>query len=110
MPKLKSSSSHKSKRKESKSVKIHVGSDNVFRDIGFTKQEAEYLLIKSTLMITLEQIIKKRGWTQAEAAQKLGLVQPRVSELKSGRMDRFSIDTLIKYLIMLGKKVEVIIQ
>jgi len=57
-------------------------------------------------MIEIERIIKSNGWTQAEAAKKLGVVQPRISELMTTRIERFTIDILLKYLNRLGKQVQ----
>jgi predicted XRE-type DNA-binding protein len=58
-------------------------------------------------MIEIEKIIKKNEWTQAQAADILGITQPRISEIVSDRVDLFSIDTLVKYLSILGKRVSV---
>ncbi len=88
-----------------RSVKIERSSGNVFKDLGFSDAEVESLLIRCDLMIEIEKIIKAQGWTQSEAASMLGIVQPRISELVHGKIDRFTVDTLLQYLSMLGKKV-----
>jgi predicted XRE-type DNA-binding protein len=61
-------------------------------------------------MIHLQQAIAKRGLKQAEAAKLLGVTQPRVSELMRGRIDLFSIDTLINLLARLGIRVGLVVQ
>jgi predicted XRE-type DNA-binding protein len=88
------------------SVKIEHSSGNVFKDLGFPDAEAEGLLIRCDLMIAIEKIIGEQGWTQEQAAKALGIAQPRISELIHRRIDRFTVDTLLQYLSMLGKKVK----
>ena len=81
---------------------IERGSSNVFRDIGFPADEAAHLLVRSDLMIALRRVLKSRKLTQARAAAILGVTQPRVSDLVRGRIDLFSIDTLVDFLARLG--------
>ena len=54
-------------------MKITRGTDNVFRDIGFDKADAENLKLRSDLMIRIEKYVKQSGMTQAEAARELGI-------------------------------------
>jgi predicted XRE-type DNA-binding protein len=61
-------------------------------------EEAEYLKIRSTLMIHLRKTIDAKGMKQAEAAKLLGVTQPRVSDLYKGKIHLFSIDTLVDML------------
>ena len=93
-----------------KKVKLTRSSGNVFRDIGFSPDEAEYLKIRSELMVSLQKVITVRGLKQAEAAKRLGVTQPRVSDLMRGRIDLFSIDTLIDMLARLGIRAKVVLQ
>lgn len=79
-------------------TKIRRGSDNVFADLGFEPETAEHLRIRADLMIALSKLIQDRGLTQAEAAGILGVSQPRISDLTRGKIDRFSIDTLVAML------------
>ncbi len=79
---------------------------NVFEDLGFSREEAEHLRIRSALMATLGELIAKRGWTQLQAAKLLGVTQPRVSDLMRGKIDLFSIDTLVDMLSKAGCQVE----
>ena len=69
--------------------------------------EAANLELRSTLMIKIEQIIKKNGWTQAEAAKRCGVSQPRMNDLLRGRISRFSLDALVNIASALGRKVKV---
>ncbi|MDD5558368.1 helix-turn-helix transcriptional regulator [Candidatus Methylomirabilis sp.] len=70
-------------------------SGNVYRDLGFSPEEAENLRARSDLMIELTKIIKARRLTQAATAKLLGVTQPRISDLTRGRIDRSSIDSQI---------------
>jgi predicted XRE-type DNA-binding protein len=70
----------------------------VFLDIGFPPGEAEHLRVRSSLMMAIEQLIKERGLTQAGAARVFGVTHPRVSDLVRGRIELFSIDTLVEML------------
>ena len=81
---------------------------NVFRDLGFPPDEAEHLRIRSDLLIQLQKIISSRRLKQTEAAKLLGVTQPRVSDLMRGRIDLFSVDTLIDMLARFGIRVRLI--
>ena len=78
----------------------------VFVDL-FERGEAERLSIQSGLALALEREIKARKWTQAAAANALGIAQPRVNDLLRGRLERFSIDALVEYLSRLGVQVRI---
>ena len=73
----------------------------------FEPAEAERLSIPSGLALALEREIETRKWTQAEAARRIGITQPRVSDLLRGRLDKFSIDALIVYLVRVGVQVRI---
>jgi predicted XRE-type DNA-binding protein len=88
-----------------KPMKVTRSSGDVFRDLGFSGEEAEYLRVRAGLMLNLQRAITAREVTQAQAAKLLGVTQPRVSDVMRGRIDRFSIDTLIDMLARLGIRV-----
>jgi predicted XRE-type DNA-binding protein len=90
-------------------TKITPSSGNVFRDLGFAEDEAEHLRIRSSLMIAVRKLIEDRSLTQAEAARLFGVTQPRISNLVRGRIDLFSIDTLIDMLARAGVHVDLVI-
>jgi predicted XRE-type DNA-binding protein len=79
---------------------------SVFFDL-FEPAEAQRLAIQSGLALALEREIAARKWTQAEAARRLGITQPRVSDLRRRRLDKFSIDALIVYLARIGVPVRI---
>ena len=86
-------------------LKMTKSSGNVFRDIGFPREEAEHLLVRADLMIQVQKLIASRGLKQKAAAKILGVTQPRVSDLLRGRIDLFSTDGLIDLLARLGAEV-----
>lgn len=90
-------------------IKVRRSTGNVFRDLGFSRHEAENLKIRTDLMIRLSKVIEARGLTQAQAAELFGVTQPRVSDLVRGKIDRFSIDTLIAMLGHAGVRVHIVI-
>ncbi|OGS99292.1 MAG: transcriptional regulator [Gallionellales bacterium RIFCSPLOWO2_12_FULL_59_22] len=87
-------------------LKITKSSGNVFIDLGFSPEEAAILAMRSELMCRLEILIRDKQWTQAEAAQVLGISQSRVSDLIRGKFEKFSLDMLITLATRAGKKVE----
>jgi predicted XRE-type DNA-binding protein len=91
-------------------TRIRRSSDNVFRDIGFSRDEAEHLKVRADLMIRLSELIRARRLTQAQAARLFGVTQPRISDLVRGKIERFSVDTLIEMLGRAGSRVEVVVK
>ena len=85
-------------------------STSVFRDLGFSAAEAEHLRIRSELMAKLQSVITARELKQGEAAQVLGVSQPRVSDLMRGRIDLFNTETLIEMLSKLGVRTRVVLE
>ncbi len=78
--------------------KSRRASNNVFRDLGFGPEEAANLRVRADLMIAISKLIEDRGLTQVQAAKLFGVSQPRVSDLVRGKIERFSVDTLIAML------------
>ena len=83
-------------------IRVQRSSGNVFADMGFPREEAAHLLIRADLMIHVTGLIEERGLTQKAAAKALGVTQPRISDLVRGRIELFSIDTLVDMLSRLG--------
>ncbi|MCL2525218.1 MAG: XRE family transcriptional regulator [Betaproteobacteria bacterium] len=78
----------------------------VWDAIADTAGEAENMKLRSALMMALEQHIRAQGWTQTEAARRLGVTQPRVSDLLRGKINLFALDTLVNMLSATGLHVE----
>jgi predicted XRE-type DNA-binding protein len=79
---------------------------SVFEEIGFRPGEAAHLQLRSAMMTRLIAEIEKRGLTQAQAAKRMGITQPRVSDLMRGKLHLFSIDTLVALLSGMGLRVD----
>src|SRR5882724_1212287 len=92
--------------KDEKQVTASGG--NVFAELGFANPEEE--LLKGKLIREIRGIIKRRKLTQAKAAAVLGLKQPDVSALVTGRVGKFSIDRLVRCLDRLDYKVDVVVR
>jgi predicted XRE-type DNA-binding protein len=88
--------------------RITYSSGNVFRDLG--RPEPDLLLFKAHLAAQVVEAINRRGWTQAYAADQLGVDQPRVSHLMRGHLSGFSVDALLLYLKRLDVKLNVEIE
>ena len=89
--------------------KLRRSSGNVFRDLGFRADEAENLKLRADLMIELRKLIERRRLTQVQAAALLGVTQPRISDLVRGKIDRFSVDTLVAMLGHAGVRVQLVL-
>ena len=79
---------------------------NVFADLGFGPEEAENLRLRSRLMIHIENIIDERGLKQKQAAALFGVSQPRISDLKRGKIEEFTIDSLVNMLGHAGVRID----
>lgn len=91
-------------------LKVTRSSGNVFRDLGFSPEEAEHLKVRADLMIQLQKSIASPRLKQAAAAKILRVTQPRVSDLLRGRIDLFSTDALIDMLARLGIRVRLVLK
>jgi predicted XRE-type DNA-binding protein len=80
-------------------------SGNVFADLGLP--DAEDLMAKSNLALHIRRTIEARSLTQVQAAEILGLDQPKVSSIINGRLDGFSSDRLMRLLNDLGCDVKI---
>lgn len=86
---------------------IVSGSGNVFLDLGFEPAEAEVMLMRVKVLAQTSQRLKEKGWTQAKAAEELGITQPRVSRLLKGKVEDFSLDMLVTLAGKLGLKPQI---
>ena len=85
-----------------------ASSGNVFADLHLPG--ADDLLAKAELTAKIIAEIQRRRMTQAQAAALLGIDQPKVSALKQGRLAGFSIERLMRFLLLLGRDVEISIR
>ncbi len=89
-------------------IPVTESSGNVFADLGISEPEEE--LAKAQLATRIRQAIKRKRLTQVQAAQRLGIDQPKVSALINGRLTGFSSDRLLRCLAALGQDVEIVIR
>jgi len=88
-----------------KRIAIETGSGNVFADLGYA--DARERRLKVELAMEVNRLLGERGLTQARAAKLLGMLQPHVSDLARYRLDRFSVERLMRFLTRLGQDVEI---
>lgn len=88
-----------------KEVEYEVSEDNIFADLGL--KQSDELMARAKLLSDVGSLIKASKLSQVEIALKLGISQPKVSMLVSGRLSAFSTDTLLHYLSLLGCNVEI---
>jgi predicted XRE-type DNA-binding protein len=84
---------------------ILVSSGNVFIDLGYSPDEAAILQMRADLMADLRKFIKAKKLTQAAAAKIFGVSQSRVSDLITGKWERFSLEMLITLVTKAGMNV-----
>ena len=84
---------------------VEAGTGNVFADLGYA--DAKERTLKVELALEVNRALKQRKLTQAQAADLLGIVQPHVSDLVRYRLNRFSVERLMRFLTQLGKDVEI---
>jgi predicted XRE-type DNA-binding protein len=70
-------------------------SGNVFRDLGLPPHDAAVLLLRAQLAEALRAWMERESLTQAEAAKRLGIVQPRISDIVRGKVELLSLDCLV---------------
>ena len=94
----------------SEKLKIVRGSGNVFLDIGFSPDEAQNLHLRSEMMSKIEHFVRSSGLTQKECAARMGVTQPRLSDLLKGKIDKFSLDALVNMLGHAGMRVRLLVK
>jgi predicted XRE-type DNA-binding protein len=89
-------------------VGVEVGSGNVYADLGYA--DADEMLIKAQLVSKIGEIIKRKGFTQTQAAKVLGMPQPKLSNLLRGQFRGFSERRLMDCLTKLGRDVQIVVK
>jgi predicted XRE-type DNA-binding protein len=80
----------------------------VFADLNLP--QADDLLAKAELTSRIIAEIKRRRLTQSQAAALLGIDQPKVSALKQGKLSGFSVERLMRFLLLLGRDIEIAVK
>ena len=88
-------------------IKVEEGSGNVFRDLGFGDEEAREELLKAELGAEIFRILEHRRLTQTKAARIMGVKQPEISRLKSGKFSYYSVERLMRFLHRLNCEVSI---
>lgn len=81
--------------------------DNVWDALCDTPAEAANMTARSDLMSVLQDMVTSWGVTQDEAAKRLGVTRPRVSDLMSGKIAKFSLDALVNLAVQAGLRIEI---
>lgn len=77
----------------------------IFKEMGYADDNGAALLLRTQLLKAVKTELEKKNWTQEQAAQKLGVQRPRISEIYGLKIDKFSVELLVKYLHRLDKEV-----
>ena len=80
---------------------------SVWDALADTPEQAANLRARAELMQKIAEIVQESGWTQAEAATRCGVTQPRMNDLLRGRVSRFSLDALVNIATAIGRRVHV---
>jgi len=86
-------------------IDVHESTGNVFEDMGM--RDAEERLAKAELARVIRTEIRARGLSQVEAAELLGVKQPDISDLTRGKLARFSLERLERFLNALDLEVRI---
>lgn len=87
---------------------ITKSSGNVFEDL--LLPDAPGLMARAQLTRQLAKIIQRKGLNQAQAAQRLGVDQPKISALLRGRFEGFSVERLLRFLNALDQDVKIVVK
>jgi predicted XRE-type DNA-binding protein len=80
---------------------------NVYADLGFP--DAGEMLVKAQLVVKIAEILRERGWSQQQAAQVLGLTQPKLSKMLRGQFRGISEMKMMDCLVRLGRAVKIVV-
>ena len=83
-------------------MEVTVTRGNVFKDLGFSKEEAVALAMRVDLAVEIEKFVKRKKMTQTKAAEFFGVPQPKISKIMGGKLSGFSIDYLVKMAAKAG--------
>ena len=90
------------------STKISKSGGDVYADLGF--KNAEEHALKAELVRRIAAVMKDQALTQTAAARRLGIEQPDVSKLLKGYFRQFSVERLMRFLVALGRDVEIVVR
>ncbi len=88
-------------------IEVEKSGGNVFADLGVP--DADEMLVKAKLASKISEILMARGWSQIEAAEVLGLPQPKLSNMLRGHFRGISEAKMMDCLTRLGRDVRIVI-
>jgi len=86
-------------------IEVHRGTANVYADLGLL--DADKLKIKSGLVIEIRKAMRNLNLTQQEAAKRMGITQPKVSDMMRGDFSNLSERKPMDCLTRLGYDIEI---
>ena len=89
-------------------INVTPSSGNIFMDLGLP--DAEELLVKSNLVLKINNIIEKRHLSQIQASTILGIPQSKVSLIQNGKLRGFSVEKLCHFITLFGQDVDIVIK
>ena len=95
-------------KEEMADTTVEISSGSIYADLGYKNYEE--MEAKANLVMEINKAIKKKKITQTHAAKILGISQPKLSELLSGRFRGYSVERLIHYLNELGQDVDIVVR
>lgn len=88
----------------------YVDADDLFDELGFDKSESAEMNAKARLYAKLKRRVQEKGLTRRELEKTFNEPQPRISDLMTGKIDKFSMEKLIYYFACLGARVDFLVQ
>lgn len=89
------------------SHEVEASSGNVYADLG--AYDAEQMQLKAQLAMVIGEILQRKGLMQQQAAQLLGMTQPKLSNLLRGQFRGISEAKMLECLVRLGRDVEIVV-
>ena len=80
---------------------------NIFGELGFDSEEALDLKLRSDLLMIINRIITKKKYRSRQLQHILIENQPRICELLNGKLDKLSLNRLVRYVAKLGQPIEI---
>jgi predicted XRE-type DNA-binding protein len=84
-----------------------ISSGNIFEDLGFANAEEKLAKVKLASMIY--DLITEQELSEQEVSQILGIDEAKISNLKNGRLQKFSLEQMFDFLVALGQKIEILV-
>lgn len=88
-------------------IEIEKGTGNVYADLGMA--DADEMIVKAQLATKIGEIIKSRKWSQQEAAEVLGMTQPKLSKMLRGQFRGISESKMLDGLARLGRDIQIVV-